>query len=238
MTECWEAQSQLRAGKASGAYPGGGGGTWLSQAEGAGATHSPSPSPAPQFLPSATFVAGKKRVAWNPWLSIMTLVGLQQLGWECPSQELDALKLRLSKLGVNCLNSPCFTECETMISCQVREKSGPALPGGWSIGRSNHCRHLWATLNRRAWGREEGPGMAILVERQLNEWDWEDCSRHPNSVLLPSSPMSISRISPPGGAVTPPRHKLFRRGKELRTANHFSLGSFLYEMCLENIVSL
>lgn len=163
MTECWEAQSQLRAGKASGAYPGGGGGTWLSQAEGAGATHSPPPSPAPQFLPSATFVAGKKRVAWNPWLSIMTLVGLQQLGWECPSQELDALKLRLSKLGVNCLNSPCFTECETMISCQVREKSGPALPGGWSIGRSNHCRDLWATLNRRAWGREEGPGMAILV---------------------------------------------------------------------------
>lgn len=26
-TECWEAQSQLKAGKASGAYPGGGGGT-------------------------------------------------------------------------------------------------------------------------------------------------------------------------------------------------------------------
>lgn len=100
----------------------------------------------------------------------MTLVGLQQLGWECPSQELDALKLRLSKLGVNCLLhsswtccSPCFTECETMISCQVREKSGPALPGGWSVGRSNHCRDLWASLNRRAWGREEGPGMAILV---------------------------------------------------------------------------
>ena len=104
-TECWEAQEghqrQLRAGGASGVCPGGGDGTWSSQAEGPGwAVRLPW-----SFL-QLQEVSCMKCTALSSNAGGTTAAQV-----EMPCTRAGGFKTLAQSTGCKLLSSPCFTEC-------------------------------------------------------------------------------------------------------------------------------